>query len=125
MSSIEGHKTDDFIPVNEQDKSVTSVMNNSVNMVKKVRSKIQLSVFDLIALSIGTGLITIFTLGLAYPVAVTIKEKYIKDRTIISNRKLVFNGSAGDLYITYIKWIILVVITFGIYLFWMNLNVLR
>ena len=99
--------------------------NNENSLVINSKSKLFLGVFDLIALNIGTGLIIIFTLGLGYPIAAVIKEKYIKDRTIISNRKIVFSGSAGDLYITYIKWMILVVITFGIYLFWLNRNILR
>jgi len=99
--------------------------NNENSLLINSKSKLFLGVFDLIALNIGTGLIIIFTLGLGYPIAAVIKEKYIKDRTIISNRKIVFSGSAGDLYITYIKWMILVVITFGIYLFWLNRNILR
>lgn len=119
------HRLEDKIHYREEKILETTISSKDLQNLNEANSQISLGVFDLIALSIGTAVITIFTLGLAYPAAAVIKERYLKDRTIISNRKLKFDASAGDLYITYIKWMILVFITFGIYIFWLNRNILR
>lgn len=71
---------------------------------------------------LGTGvlgaLITIFTLGLCYPFALVLLERWRAKHTYIDGKLLVFTGSAWSLFGNWVKWVLLSVITLGIYLFW-------
>ena len=75
---------------------------------------------------IGTGilqyLITFFSLGIATPWAVCLKERWYVKHTIIDGRKLTFDGTGGQLFGNYIKWFLLTIITLGIYSFWLNIK---
>jgi len=81
------------------------------------KSYISMGILDYIAINIVSFLIILFTLGLGTPLAVVIKEKYICDRRYVNGRKLKFIGTAGDLFVNFIKWFILCIITLGIYIF--------
>ncbi|MFA6852098.1 MAG: leucine-rich repeat protein, partial [Bacilli bacterium] len=85
---------------------------------KDISSKLTAGIFDLIAINIGFFLICLFTLGLGWPIAVVIKEKWKCQRTYISGKKLKFVGTGGELFVEYIKWILLTIITLGIFLIW-------
>lgn len=56
---------------------------------------------------IGIGLLSffmiVFTLGLALPWAVTIKEGWYAKHTTIDGKQLIFKGSGGRLFGQYIK----------------------
>ena len=71
---------------------------------------------------VGTGilgaLITVFTLGICYPFALVLKERWKAKHSYIDGQRLVFTGSAVGLFGSWIKWLLLIVITIGIYLFW-------
>jgi uncharacterized membrane protein YjgN (DUF898 family) len=41
--------------------------------------------------------------------------------TVISGRRLLFDGTAIQLFGSWIKWLLLCVITFGIYSFWLGI----
>jgi len=85
---------------------------------KDILSKLNAGILDLIAINIGFFLICLFTLGLGWPLAVVIKEKWKCQRTYISGKKLKFVGTGGELFVEYIKWILLTIITLGIFLIW-------
>lgn len=62
-------------------------------------------------------LITVLTFGICYPWAVVMKIKWEVKHTIISGKRLYFDGTAMQLFGHWIKWWFLTVITFGIYSF--------
>ena len=90
-----------------------------------MKSKFKGGLLGLIGVNILSFLITFFTLGLAAPWAVCIKYKWELNNTIIKGRKLKFVGSGSSLFLHYIKWWILTVITFGIYGFWLKIKMLQ
>ncbi len=71
---------------------------------------------------IGTGLlaflITVVTLGIAYPYALVLRQRWKAKHTYINGHRLVFLGSGVGLFGLWIKWFLLSVITVGIYLLW-------
>ncbi|KRC64052.1 hypothetical protein ASE12_04315 [Aeromicrobium sp. Root236] len=70
----------------------------------------------------GTGLlaalITICTLGICYPFALVLRERWRAKHTYIDGHRLVFTGTGLGLFGLWIKWLLLMVITLGIYSFW-------
>jgi uncharacterized membrane protein YjgN (DUF898 family) len=71
---------------------------------------------------LGTGilaaLITICTLGICYPFALVLAERWRAKHTYIDGQRLVFTGSAVGLFGLWVKWLLLSIITLGIYSFW-------
>ena len=69
----------------------------------------------------GTGilafLITAFTAGLGYPWALCLFQKWKAKHTYIDGRKLKFTGGGFSLIGLWIKWIIFLILTIGIYSF--------
>lgn len=63
-------------------------------------------------------LITILTLGIAYPYALCLRQRWRAKHTYINGHRLVFLGTGIGLFGLWIKWLLLSVITLGIYLFW-------
>jgi uncharacterized membrane protein YjgN (DUF898 family) len=71
------------------------------------------------------ALITVLTLGICYPFALVLKERWRAKHSYIAGQRLVFIGSAIGLFGTWIKWLLLIVITIGIYLFWVGPRIAR
>jgi len=70
-------------------------------------------------------LITVFTAGICYPFAIVLRERWRAKHSYIEGRQLVFNGSAWGLFGLWWKWLILIIITIGIYAFWVAPRVYR
>lgn len=85
-------------------------------------SKFTGGLLGLIGISILKWLITFFTLGIAYPWGVVIKERWLAEHTTIDGKRLTFNGTGGGLFGQYIKWLLLSIVTIGIYLLWLNIK---
>ena len=64
------------------------------------------------------ALITIFTLGICYPFALVLLERWRCKHTYIDGQRLVFTGSGMGLFGLWIKWFLLSIITLGIYSLW-------
>lgn len=62
-----------------------------------------------------TIFVSIITLGLAYPAMQCVYMRWKVSKTYLNSRKLVFTGNATQLYKKYIIWLLLSIITFGIY----------
>ena len=60
-------------------------------------------------------LISTLTLGIAFPWAVVMIQRWKASHTIIEGRRLRFYGSGGELFGKYIVWWFLTIITLGIY----------
>lgn len=63
-------------------------------------------------------LITIVTLGIALPYAIVLRQRWICKHTYIEGRRLMFTGTGIGLFGNWVKWWILMIITIGIYSFW-------
>ncbi|CAB4859660.1 unannotated protein [freshwater metagenome] len=63
-------------------------------------------------------LITVVTFGICYPFALVLKERWKAKHSFIDGRQLVFTGSAFGLLGRWILWLLLIIVTLGIYSFW-------
>lgn len=70
-------------------------------------------------------LITMFTLGICYPFALVLRERWRAKHSYIEGRQLVFGGSAWALFGLWLKWLVLIIITVGIYAFWVGPRIYR
>lgn len=76
----------------------------------------------LVGISILQGLLICFTLGLAAPWAICIKERWVASHTIVDGHQLYFDGTGMQLFGNYIKWWLLSIVTCGIYGLWLGIN---
>jgi uncharacterized membrane protein YjgN (DUF898 family) len=71
---------------------------------------------------IGTALlaflVTLLTLGIALPYAIVLRQRWRTKHTYINGHRLVFLGTGMSLFGNWIKWLLLIIITVGIYSFW-------
>lgn len=62
--------------------------------------------------------LTVCTLGLCFPFAVVLKERWRAHHTLIEGRRLEFTGSAVGLFFRWLVWELLIVVTLGVYSLW-------
>jgi uncharacterized membrane protein YjgN (DUF898 family) len=78
---------------------------------------------------VGTALlgvlITVCTLGICYPFALVLKERWRAKHSYIDGQRLTFTGTGIGLFGTRIKWFLLIIITIGIYSFWVGPRIVR
>ncbi|MEJ7706737.1 MAG: DUF898 family protein [Nocardioidaceae bacterium] len=70
-------------------------------------------------------LITVFTLGICYPFALVLNQRWRAKHSYIDGQRLTFTGTGIGLFGTWIKWFLLIVITIGIYAFWVGPRIAR
>lgn len=70
--------------------------------------------------SILAFLITVVTLGIAYPYALVLMQRWKAKHTFVEGKQLVFTGTGIGLFGNWVKWFLLCVITLGIYSFWVQ-----
>jgi uncharacterized membrane protein YjgN (DUF898 family) len=63
-------------------------------------------------------LITVFTIGICYPYALVLMQRWKAKHTFVKGFQLKFTGTGIGLLGQWIKWFFLCLITFGIYGFW-------
>lgn len=66
-------------------------------------------------INILTGFVCLITLGLAYPAMVCWKLRWKCSHTYINGRQLAFDGKGIQLFGKYVLWLLLSIITLGIY----------
>ncbi|WP_304676857.1 DUF898 family protein [uncultured Lactobacillus sp.] len=71
---------------------------------------------------LGT-VITVCTLGICYPWAVCMTYGWEINHTVIEGHRMKFTGSAFGLFGNWIKWLLLTIITVGIYGFWVGIKI--
>ncbi len=78
---------------------------------------------------VGTGilaaLITLCTFGVCYPFALVLRERWRAKHSYVDGFPLVFTGSAWALFGNWLKWLLLSIVTLGIYLFWVGPRIQR
>lgn len=77
---------------------------------------------ELLGINILSFLLIIVTLGIGFSWAMCMKEKYRINHTIINGQRLSFVGRGGDLFVNWLKWILLTIITLGIYGFLLSIK---
>lgn len=78
---------------------------------------------------VGTALlgvlITVLTLGICYPFAVVLMQRWRAKHSLIDGKRLVFTGSAWGLFGRWLLWLLLIIVTLGIYSFWVGPRIQR
>ena len=64
--------------------------------------------------------VSLITLSLALPAMICFKQRYLASRTFINGRKMYFDGKAMQLIGKYIVWLLLSIVTCGIYLLFLT-----
>ena len=85
-------------------------------------SKFDSGLLGLIGHNILSILIIAFSFGIATPFAVCIKQSWETKHTIINGKRLTFKGKGTNLLGKFVLWILLSVVTFGIYLLWISIK---
>ena len=86
--------------------------------VENKESKWDGGVLDIFITCLVAGLICLFTIGLGFPWALVYIIKFLVRHLVIDGERYIFDGTGGQFLATWIKWFILIVITCGIYSFW-------
>lgn len=77
---------------------------------------------ELVIISIFGTLITVITLGIAFPWALCMVYNWEVRHTVVDGKRMYFDGNAVQLFANWIKWLVLTIITFGIYSFWLRIK---
>jgi uncharacterized membrane protein YjgN (DUF898 family) len=78
------------------------------------------SVFDTVVNSIAASLICVLTCGLGAPWAICYIMKFVIGHAVIDGKRMRFDGTGGQLFGNWLKWLLLTFITCGIYSFWVT-----
>lgn len=78
--------------------------------------------FQIIGWRLLGFLVTICTLGICYPWAVCMRYRWEVKHTVIDGHRLSFNGTAMQLFGSWIKWWFFTLITLGIYGLWVPIK---
>lgn len=76
---------------------------------------------QLIGYRIAGTIVTVFTLGVCAPWAITLVKSWEAKHTVIDGKRCIFTGSAVALFGHWLKWLLLTIITLGIYGFWVQI----
>jgi len=66
--------------------------------------------------------ITTCTVGICFPWAICMFYGWKINHTVIEGKRLKFNGTAMGLFGNWIKWLLLIIVTLGIYSFWVHIK---
>lgn len=77
-------------------------------------------IFSLAVLLVFSKLLELITFGLAAPWTQCQKEKYYSSHTVVSGHRLSFDGKGSRLFGKQWLWLLLTLLTFGIYAFWLS-----
>ena len=86
------------------------------------KSEFDGGLLGLIGIRIAAALLTLITLGIAYPWAMCLAYRWKTKHTVVDGRRLVVDGTGGQLFGSYIKWFLLCIITFLIYSLWLPIK---
>ena len=87
-----------------------------------MESKFTGGLLGLIGINILRVLLVAITLGIATPWALCTYHRGEPKPTIIAGQQLEFDGTGGQVFGKYTTWLLLTIITFGIYSFWLGIK---
>jgi uncharacterized membrane protein YjgN (DUF898 family) len=73
------------------------------------------NLWDSIKVNVVYYAILIFSLNIARPYAIAYKEKWFTSHMRIDGKHYYFDGTGGELFLQYLKWYLLSLITLGLY----------
>lgn len=73
------------------------------------------SVIELLGWKVLSFLITMITFGIAAPWGACMIYSYQINHTVYNGKRLKFEGTGGDLFVNIFKWVLLSIVTLGIY----------
>ncbi len=82
------------------------------------------SLITLLFIRITNWFLIGLTLGIATPWALTRIYRWQTEHTVIDGQRFYFTGTGGSLFANWIKWLLLTLITLGIYGFWVQIKLL-
>lgn len=82
-------------------------------------------VFEDVLYQIGIVIVGVFTFGIAVPFVTCAYVKWQISHTVVSGKRLYFTGTGGDLFVKSLIWVLLTIVTLGIYGFWVNVKFLQ
>lgn len=77
---------------------------------------------DLVLRKILAAILIACTLGILAPFAICMLYRWEIHHTVINGKRLQFDGTAAQLFGNWIKWLLLCIVTLGIYGFWLNIK---
>ena len=77
--------------------------------------------FQLLGWTLLGGLLSLFTLGIGAPLALCMIYRWEAKHTVIDGRRLQFTGTGLGLLGRYLLWLLLTIVTMGIYGFWFGI----
>ena len=104
--------------------NTTSTTSNctSIEQLQLLPSRFEGRLIALIGINLLTSLVSIITLGFAYPAMYCFKKRWIYRNTIINGLQLKFTGTGAQLFGKYILWTFLTIITIGIFSLWLPIK---
>lgn len=110
----------------EVDKDVTICPHCGVPVKQaKPKSEFDGGVLEWIGHVLLMGFLCGITLGIGLPWALCSFAKWIAEHTVINGQRLKFTGSGGGLFGNWIKWLLLTLVTLGIYGLWVPVKVVK
>lgn len=107
---------------NGEKKPVTPVQTSTTQNTSYGESVFDGGLLGLIGISILQWLLIVVTLGIGFPWAVCMKERWYAEHTVIEGRQLAFDGTGLQLLGNYLKWGFFTIITLGVYSLWVPLK---
>lgn len=92
-------------------------LNNTDNLAENIDAKSEFNggMLANYFIRLATLIVSLITLGLAYPAMVCWKLKWEASHTYLNGQQLTFDGKAMQLMGKYVLWMFLSIITFGLY----------
>lgn len=126
LKSIKENKTKQSNENNIDATKTTELTGESleqINLVNKnEKSYFDGGVLELIGIKFLMIIFTALTFGLCFPIAIVFFFKWEIKHTVIEGKRLIFDGKAGDLFVKWLIWSLLTIITLGIYGFWVPIK---
>ena len=91
---------------------------DALEEIKKEPSYFDGKLIAVIGINLLTALVSVITLGFAYPAMYCFKKRWIYASTVVNGYRLKFTGTGGQLFGKYILWTFLGIITIGIFTLW-------
>ena len=88
-----------------------------------MESKFTGRLLGLIGINLLQFVIIVFTLTLGTPWAICMKERWLVEHTVIDGSQLAFDGTGWQLLGNFAKWFLFVIITVGIFMFWLPIKI--
>lgn len=81
------------------------------------------SMFGLLGIELASIFLSTLTFGLAFPWLWCWRQSWYAEHTYINGKQLNFDGTGGQLFGKWLLWMLLMVVTFGIYGLWVPIKI--